>query len=655
MATIAQLATKVAQFLTASDKAHAIVNGADDATVTVDSGVLPTMAKAIKDFQDEGAAAIDAIGGTPVSNYSAETDPSAGDDETFDYSIGSLWINIVTREAYRCVDATEGAAVWIESTLDAAEVTSLIAAGFTMDAGADINFANASRLREGLTDAGNGGAGGIAMVCSLDYEFKWEAGRLYVMGQDGFTIRVEQYGFTSVPTTTDDDTKGYIVGSRRILDDGSIYLCTDATEDAAVWQYQGILDIAGLVSINQDTRQLIGTDGVTVALDWSNPSLINIASGVYLGVDVIYDSDSPNNYVDIVNGEIGAYSGTYSPRLDWIDRTLHNAAGDAIAKWGEDNSTGNYGIAFGPDGMGTFYHLLNADGLAFLSESRYGTNTIDYNGTTAIDVQTRQLIANDGSTVMLDWSNPYSFTVGTDLFVSSPYRVVCGDATYVYMSPDGIGNTTGLAIDVPNYQLIGNDGELVMLDWSDSTNGTIDAKGNHFKDIYNLADASDAPSVYVNDRQLSNEDGTTIASWSNIYGVIGLSIGDGQRYIGIDSTLRFYDGTAHVDMVDWSSGLLRKSVGGGVAATTVDWVNSRLLDGYGTTCLDWSTSSPSFPQGATYNPTAVVSLPATPVEGTIAYVNDALVPVIGSAVANGGSAKCLVCYNGTSWIVTALL
>ena len=108
-------------------------------------------------------------------------------------------------------------------------------AGGTMDDGADIIFHNGSKLREGTTNAGLGGNKGIAQVCSIDYELKWEAGRLYVMGQDGFTIRVEQYGFSSVPTATDDSTKGYVVGSRRILDNGDAYACTDSTTDAAVW------------------------------------------------------------------------------------------------------------------------------------------------------------------------------------------------------------------------------------------------------------------------------------------------------------------------------------------------------------------------------------------------------------------------------------
>jgi hypothetical protein len=58
-------------------------------------------------------------------------------------------------------------------------------------------------------------------------------------------------------------------------------------------------------------------------------------------------------------------------------------------------------------------------------------------------------------------------------------------------------------------------------------------------------------------------------------------------------------------------------------------------------------------EAVTATPNTVAAL--TGGEGTIAYVNDADTPVIGSAVVGGGSAKCLVCYNGTSWIVTSLL
>lgn len=114
--------------------------------------------------------------------------------------------------------------------------------------GDEITFDNNSRIRKGLTDSGNGGAKGVALVCSLDYELKWEAGRQYVMQQDGFTIREVSHNFTITPTATDDDTKGFVIGSRWILDNGDVYVCTDATEDSAVWELQ-VTDVQDLQNV----------------------------------------------------------------------------------------------------------------------------------------------------------------------------------------------------------------------------------------------------------------------------------------------------------------------------------------------------------------------------------------------------------------------
>ena len=99
---------------------------------------------------------------------------------------------------------------------------------------------NTSTLRKGTIDAGYGGAKGIAQICSVGYELKWEAGRLYVMGDGGTTIREVSHNFTTTPSATDDNTKGFIIGSRWILDNGDLYVCTDVTTATAVWVLQTI-------------------------------------------------------------------------------------------------------------------------------------------------------------------------------------------------------------------------------------------------------------------------------------------------------------------------------------------------------------------------------------------------------------------------------
>jgi len=102
-------------------------------------------------------------------------------------------------------------------------------------AGAGVLLNNTSRLREGTIDAGFGGTKGIAQICAVGYELKWEAGRLYVMDGNGNTIRHSLYNFTTVPSANDDNTKGYYVGSLWSLDSGVCYICTDSTTASATW------------------------------------------------------------------------------------------------------------------------------------------------------------------------------------------------------------------------------------------------------------------------------------------------------------------------------------------------------------------------------------------------------------------------------------
>lgn len=92
---------------------------------------------------------------------------------------------------------------------------------------------NTSRLREGTLDSGAGG--GIAQICAVGYELKWEAGSQYVMDGNGTLIREVNHKFNTIPTSTNDKTEGFYVGSRWILDNGDVYICTDSTPSSAVW------------------------------------------------------------------------------------------------------------------------------------------------------------------------------------------------------------------------------------------------------------------------------------------------------------------------------------------------------------------------------------------------------------------------------------
>jgi hypothetical protein len=131
-------------------------------------------------------------------------------------------------------------------------------------AGGGILLDNSSRLREGTIDAGLGGSKGIAQICAVGYELKWEAGRLYVMDGNGIYIRSSLYNFNIAPTVNDDNTKGYLVNSLWILDDNTTYICTDSTTGSAIWvQY----------------FNPVATDGVTITGDGTSGNPLVSVSG----------------------------------------------------------------------------------------------------------------------------------------------------------------------------------------------------------------------------------------------------------------------------------------------------------------------------------------------------------------------------------------
>jgi hypothetical protein len=133
------------------------------------------------------------------------------------------------------------------------------------DAGQGLLFDNTSRLREGTIDAGLGGTKGVAQICAVGYELKWEAGRLYVMDGNGTGIRQSLYNFNITPTVNDDNTKGYGVGSLWTLDDNSTYTCTSAATGAAVWVLQTVtipIEIQSAAS-DETTALTTGTAKVT--------------------------------------------------------------------------------------------------------------------------------------------------------------------------------------------------------------------------------------------------------------------------------------------------------------------------------------------------------------------------------------------------------
>lgn len=165
--------------------------------------------------------------------------------------------------------------------------------------GAKILFENGSRLQKGTTNSYTGGNGGISQVCSIDYELKWEAGSQYVMGSNGFTIREVNHTFIATPGVNDDSTRGFVPDSRWILDNGDIYLCTDNTEGAAVWELQGpkykvysaLLTQSG--TSNPVPTVLDNPDGLVINFSRTTTGLYTISSTSFIRGKVIVNNVNP--------------------------------------------------------------------------------------------------------------------------------------------------------------------------------------------------------------------------------------------------------------------------------------------------------------------------------------------------------------------------
>jgi hypothetical protein len=262
--------------------------------------------------------------------------PTVNDDDTKGFVEDSRWI-LDNGDVYVCTDSTEGAAVWalqgstiptLEEVLDENNTSGLN--DIVFDEFYGLLFDNNSRLREGTIPA-LGNNRGIALICGAGYELKWANGILYVMGSSGNTIRQSLYNFTTTPTATDDVTKGYAVGSLWTLDDGTTYLCTDATEGVAVWALQ----VPSVPTLQQVTDEGSITTNIITVGD---------TAGIYSEVDDSYVGTANNTndtYAYIASdGSLGLGNGTHESTLK---NTNVNETGIILEF--PDKTAGSYTIA----------------------------------------------------------------------------------------------------------------------------------------------------------------------------------------------------------------------------------------------------------------------------------------------------------------------
>ena len=236
---------------------------------------------------------------------------------------------------------------------------------------------NGSMLKKGTIDAGNGGSKGIAQICGVGYEHKWEAGRLYIMNDGGTIIREVSHNLTYTPTVTDDVTKGFVQNTRWILDNGDVYLCTDPTEGAAVWE-------------------LVNT-GTT-------PTLQQVTdAGNETTNDIIVSKETGTSYIQVANND-----NTLTLQVEGANGSLIELNDAGVNKYGLINSSGISFEEFGYSNINLrdgFLAIANASLKPYIS-----LNGSDGTLTGSVEIKTdlvdgnytQQLPDKSGTFAMLD-------------------------------------------------------------------------------------------------------------------------------------------------------------------------------------------------------------------------------------------------------------
>jgi hypothetical protein len=147
------------------------------------------------------------------------------------------------------------------------------------------------------------------------------------MGGDGFTIREVSHNFTTTPTVNDDTTKGFVVDSRWILDNGDVYVCTDATTGDAVWELQST--IPTLQEVLEEGN--ITTEGVIFGDPLND--YISIGSGAIGIVDTTTEKQASISAGQIVISDND---------LNYVEMSLPNGfvVGDLISQNSNLNGSG---------------------------------------------------------------------------------------------------------------------------------------------------------------------------------------------------------------------------------------------------------------------------------------------------------------------------
>lgn len=515
--------------------------------------------------------------------------------------------------------------------------------------------------------------------------------------------RIIQGQMAAAPTATDDETKGFVAGSVVMTDAGYFYDCASAAEGAAVWNLR-IVDLSGYLPLsggNLVGNLDLGNNAITNAWYVAADAFVNRANSgapefpfglkAPAGFDCAIPAGGGTLMTDATGLPLSGGTMAGSINMNYQDISWANRV-SASYLFGllEDSS--------GATQINQSRQLLNSIGSTMLD---WGTNPYvvmsggaDMGGQDIGQVRDIYGVSSSGvgfaSGIRSDWFEGRSggdvrFGYGIDSganYAQGGFTTGNGAAFFpkgISMSNDSWSNIEAVShIGVYNLEVANT--MAVVSGIIGGTAGSPAAAcfpygvygGAGSLDCYYGYTSGNGPAIFM--VGMAIQPGSGIGSWGGSFPGSGFIFQDGYVQLntymdmngyslnGVGSIYAYggsacYLPTAGGNLLTDATGVLASDCSYDIL--TNPYAVMRADNGYiqmGTlyandlSCLHFSSAD-----SIKLNPLAVTALFASPTEGTTACVNDADTPVIGSAVVGGGAAKCLVCHNGTSWIVTALL
>ena len=190
---------------------------------------------------------------------------------------------------------------------------------------------NGSLLQKGSLD--NGAGGGIARVCSIGYQDEWENGVQYFLDNNSAQIIRANSINNTVPDTSFDITKNYIVGSIfHDMNNQNKYICTDNTEDAATWDlfYEDTPNLQAVTdegAITTNTISVGDLSGLYSEISGSSIGTASVPNGTYAYI-------SQEGTIGMNNGDVESA----------LKNTNVSAANNVVLEF-PDKTSGSYTIA----------------------------------------------------------------------------------------------------------------------------------------------------------------------------------------------------------------------------------------------------------------------------------------------------------------------